>query len=110
MRSILKLATLGAVSTATISSYYYIYGSNSQIPIIPKRWRRVEDEVDQLLEDKMTLKGKTGRQLNEQLNLNTRHLQVDQELLMRSNLNETMKDIWNKQIRTIVRWIFSVGN
>lgn len=95
MSKLIKLISLTAVSSAIAASYYSYVCSNNGYYYRNASWRRVGDHVQGILDRKEDIA--------------TSHISSKPQTVVLRPMSETMKDLWNEQVRNTVDWVYSLG-
>ncbi|QLG72121.1 hypothetical protein HG535_0C04750 [Zygotorulaspora mrakii] len=96
MSKILKLSSITLLSSTLAVSYYYYaidrdgYHYNNSI------WKRISDRTRGIIDRKQDI-------------VATDPFTTKPRDILRRPMVETMKDLWNEQIRSSVSWIYSLG-
>ncbi|QLL33897.1 hypothetical protein HG536_0F02220 [Torulaspora globosa] len=97
MSKLLKLGSITLVSTALATSYYFYAVDRDGYHYNRSVWKKVSDRTRGLLDRKQDLERSSP------------HTTELREVIQRP-VSETFKDLWNEQVREIVRWVYSLGN
>ncbi|KAL3236625.1 Mic12p RNJ42_01719 [Nakaseomyces bracarensis] len=108
---LLKLGSVTVGSGVVATAWYYYFVDRDGYHYKRSVWKRVSDEVQGLIDRRSTLfdckvyrdqfdyRAVLGAQ-------GTQMVPVDHRDLVVRPPAETMKDLWNREIRTIVSWVY----
>ncbi|AQZ15700.1 AIM5 (YBR262C) [Zygosaccharomyces parabailii] len=96
MSKLVKLTSITVVSSALAASYYYYFVDRDGFYYNNSQWRRVGSKVQGIIDGSEDIKPSTP--------CSTKSVTI-----VTRPMSETMKDLWNEQIRNTADWIYSWG-
>lgn len=102
MGRLLSLTRFTLLGSTIAASYYYYFIYNNGYYYNKSIFKRVNERVDGVIKDDAPIQTVFHEKLDMLSNRYSR------KLLTRS-FSETLKDIWNEQVRNSVAWIYSLG-
>lgn len=96
MSKLVKLTSIAVVSSSLAASYYFYFVDRDGFYYNTSQWRKVGKQVQGIIDGSEDIDPSTP--------FSTKHVTV-----VKRPMTETMKDLWNEQIRNTADWIYSWG-
>lgn len=108
---LLKLGSLTVGSGVLATAWYYYYVDRDGYHYKRSVWKRMSDEVQAVVDRRSSLFD--PQVYRDQFDYRTvlgpdgqSRVPVDHRDLMTRSPTETMKDLWNREVRSIVSWVY----
>lgn len=96
MGKLLKLTSITAVSSTLAASYFFYFVDRDGFYYQNSQWKKIGDKVQGIIDGSADIEPSTPS--------NSRPV-----IVVRRPMTETIKDLWNEQIRNTANWIYSWG-
>lgn len=96
MSKLLKLASIATVSSTLAASYYFYFVDRDGFHYQNSQLKKIGDKVQGIIDGSENIDQSTPPSSK-------------QVVVVRRPMTETMKDLWNEQIRNTANWIYSWG-
>ncbi|CCC68818.1 hypothetical protein NCAS_0B07340 [Naumovozyma castellii] len=99
-----KTVSFTLVSSTVAASYYFYFIHRDGYQYKRAHWRKIDHDVQDIIE-----KRQKSLVFQERNGVNQILKRGESQDVIYRPIKETMKDIWNEQIRTGVEWMYSIG-
>ncbi|GAV52392.1 hypothetical protein ZYGR_0AG03830 [Zygosaccharomyces rouxii] len=96
MSKLLKLTSITAVSSTLAASYFFYFVDRDGFHYQNSQWKKIGDKVQGIIDGSENINPSSPPSSS-------------QVIVVRRPMTETMKDLWNEQIRNTANWIYSWG-
>ncbi|GAV47380.1 hypothetical protein ZYGR_0H02210 [Zygosaccharomyces rouxii] len=96
MSKLIKLTSITSVSSTLAASYYFYFVDRDGFHYQNSQWKKIGDKVQGIIDGSGNINPSTPSNSN-------------QVIVVKRPMTETMKDLWNEQIRNTANWFYSWG-